>query len=63
MFLQEDDPNGSPLGSKVIGELGICGAGAAVLAQSAIEHFVCPFELVHRDDLLRSLQTSSRPAI
>ena len=31
MFLHEDDPNGSPLGSKGIGELGICGAGAAVI--------------------------------
>jgi xanthine dehydrogenase YagR molybdenum-binding subunit len=31
VFLQEDDPNGSPLGSKGIGELGICGAGAAVI--------------------------------
>ena len=31
MFLPEDDPHGSPLGSKGIGELGICGAGAAVI--------------------------------
>ena len=31
VFLQEDDPHGSPLGSKGIGELGICGAGAAVI--------------------------------
>jgi xanthine dehydrogenase YagR molybdenum-binding subunit len=31
VFLHEDDPRGSPLGSKGIGELGICGAGAAVL--------------------------------
>jgi xanthine dehydrogenase YagR molybdenum-binding subunit len=31
MFLPEDDPNGSPLGSKGLGELGICGAGAAVI--------------------------------
>jgi xanthine dehydrogenase YagR molybdenum-binding subunit len=31
VFLDEDDPNGSPLGSKGIGELGICGAGAAVI--------------------------------
>jgi xanthine dehydrogenase YagR molybdenum-binding subunit len=31
VFLNEDDPNGSPLGSKGIGELGICGAGAAVI--------------------------------
>ena len=31
MFLEEADPHGSPLGSKGIGELGICGAGAAVL--------------------------------
>ena len=31
VFLQEDDPHGSPLGSKGIGELGICGAGAAVM--------------------------------
>jgi xanthine dehydrogenase YagR molybdenum-binding subunit len=31
MFLHEDDPNGSPLGSKGLGELGICGAGAAVI--------------------------------
>jgi xanthine dehydrogenase YagR molybdenum-binding subunit len=30
VFLHEDDPHGSPLGSKGIGELGICGAGAAV---------------------------------
>jgi xanthine dehydrogenase YagR molybdenum-binding subunit len=31
VFLPEDDPHGSPLGSKGIGELGICGAGAAVI--------------------------------
>jgi xanthine dehydrogenase YagR molybdenum-binding subunit len=31
MFLHEDDPHGSPLGSKGIGELGICGAGAAII--------------------------------
>jgi xanthine dehydrogenase YagR molybdenum-binding subunit len=31
IFLHEDDPHGSPLGSKGIGELGICGAGAAVI--------------------------------
>jgi xanthine dehydrogenase YagR molybdenum-binding subunit len=31
VFLHEDDPHGSPLGSKGIGELGICGAGAAVV--------------------------------
>jgi xanthine dehydrogenase YagR molybdenum-binding subunit len=31
MFLEEADPHGSPLGSKGIGELGICGAGAAVI--------------------------------
>jgi xanthine dehydrogenase YagR molybdenum-binding subunit len=31
VFVQEDDPHGSPLGSKGIGELGICGAGAAVI--------------------------------
>jgi xanthine dehydrogenase YagR molybdenum-binding subunit len=31
VFLDETDPHGSPLGSKGIGELGICGAGAAVL--------------------------------
>src|SRR5580704_5632289 len=31
VFLTEDDPHGSPLGSKGIGELGICGAGAAVI--------------------------------
>jgi xanthine dehydrogenase YagR molybdenum-binding subunit len=31
VFLDEDDPNGSPLGSKGLGELGICGAGAAVI--------------------------------
>jgi xanthine dehydrogenase YagR molybdenum-binding subunit len=31
VFLREDDPNGSPLGSKGLGELGICGAGAAVI--------------------------------
>jgi xanthine dehydrogenase YagR molybdenum-binding subunit len=31
VFLHEDDPNGSPLGSKGLGELGICGAGAAVI--------------------------------
>ena len=31
VFLDEDDPHGSPLGSKGIGELGICGAGAAVM--------------------------------
>jgi xanthine dehydrogenase YagR molybdenum-binding subunit len=31
VFLDEADPHGSPLGSKGIGELGICGAGAAVM--------------------------------
>jgi xanthine dehydrogenase YagR molybdenum-binding subunit len=31
LFLDEADPHGSPLGSKGIGELGICGAGAAVI--------------------------------
>ena len=31
MFLDEADPHGSPLGSKGVGELGICGAGAAVI--------------------------------
>jgi xanthine dehydrogenase YagR molybdenum-binding subunit len=31
VFLHEDDPHGSPLGSKGLGELGICGAGAAVI--------------------------------
>jgi xanthine dehydrogenase YagR molybdenum-binding subunit len=31
VFLQEADPHGSPLGSKGLGELGICGAGAAVI--------------------------------
>lgn len=32
VFLHEDDrPHGTPLGSKGIGELGICGAGAAVI--------------------------------
>jgi xanthine dehydrogenase YagR molybdenum-binding subunit len=31
VFVHEDDPDGSPLGSKGIGELGICGAGAAVI--------------------------------
>jgi xanthine dehydrogenase YagR molybdenum-binding subunit len=31
VFLHEDDPNGGPLGSKGLGELGICGAGAAVI--------------------------------
>jgi xanthine dehydrogenase YagR molybdenum-binding subunit len=31
MFLDEADPHGSPLNSKGIGELGICGAGAAVI--------------------------------
>jgi xanthine dehydrogenase YagR molybdenum-binding subunit len=31
VFLDEADPHGSPLGSKGIGELGICGAGAAVV--------------------------------
>jgi xanthine dehydrogenase YagR molybdenum-binding subunit len=31
LFLDEDDPHGSPLGSKGLGELGICGAGAAVI--------------------------------
>lgn len=31
VFVNEDDPHGSPLGSKGIGELGICGAGAAVI--------------------------------
>jgi xanthine dehydrogenase YagR molybdenum-binding subunit len=31
VFLDETDSHGSPLGSKGIGELGICGAGAAVV--------------------------------
>src|SRR5499433_1432402 len=31
VFLEEPDPHGNPLGSKGIGELGICGAGAAVI--------------------------------
>jgi xanthine dehydrogenase YagR molybdenum-binding subunit len=31
VFLDEVDPHGNPLGSKGIGELGICGAGAAVV--------------------------------
>jgi hypothetical protein len=31
VFLDEDDAHGSPLGSKGIGELGICRAGAAVM--------------------------------
>jgi xanthine dehydrogenase YagR molybdenum-binding subunit len=31
LFLPEDDPYGSPLGSKGIGELGSCGASAAVI--------------------------------
>jgi xanthine dehydrogenase YagR molybdenum-binding subunit len=31
VFLDEADPHGSPLGSKGVGELGICGAGAAVM--------------------------------
>ena len=31
VFLHEDDPHGNPLGTKGIGELGICGAGAAVI--------------------------------
>jgi xanthine dehydrogenase YagR molybdenum-binding subunit len=31
VFLDEADPHGSPLGSKGLGELGICGAGAAVI--------------------------------
>jgi xanthine dehydrogenase YagR molybdenum-binding subunit len=31
VFLDEADPHGSPLGSKGVGELGICGAGAAVI--------------------------------
>jgi len=31
LFLREDDPHGSPLGSKGVGELGICGAAAAVI--------------------------------
>ncbi|MEA2875876.1 MAG: xanthine dehydrogenase YagR molybdenum-binding subunit [Hyphomicrobiales bacterium] len=31
VFLDEADPHGSPLASKGIGELGICGAGAAVM--------------------------------
>ena len=30
VFLDEADPHGNPLGSKGIGELGICGAAAAV---------------------------------
>lgn len=31
IFLDEPDPHGSPLGAKGLGELGICGAGAAVI--------------------------------
>jgi xanthine dehydrogenase YagR molybdenum-binding subunit len=31
VFLDEADPHGNPLGSKGIGELGICGAAAAVI--------------------------------
>jgi xanthine dehydrogenase YagR molybdenum-binding subunit len=31
VFLQEDNPQGGPLGSKGIGELGICGAGGAII--------------------------------
>jgi xanthine dehydrogenase YagR molybdenum-binding subunit len=31
VLLEEADPHGSPLGSKGLGELGICGAGAAVV--------------------------------
>jgi xanthine dehydrogenase YagR molybdenum-binding subunit len=31
VFLDEADPDGSPLGAKGTGELGICGAGAAVI--------------------------------
>jgi xanthine dehydrogenase YagR molybdenum-binding subunit len=31
VFLDETDTHGGPLGSKGIGELGICGAGAAVM--------------------------------
>ncbi|MGA2892329.1 MAG: xanthine dehydrogenase family protein molybdopterin-binding subunit [Xanthobacteraceae bacterium] len=31
LLLDDPDPHGSPLGSKGIGELGICGAGAAVI--------------------------------
>jgi xanthine dehydrogenase YagR molybdenum-binding subunit len=31
VFLNEADPHGNPLGSKGIGELGICGAAAAVI--------------------------------
>ena len=31
VLLEEADPHGSPLGSKGLGELGICGAGAAVI--------------------------------
>jgi xanthine dehydrogenase YagR molybdenum-binding subunit len=31
VFLNVTDPHGSPLGGKGIGELGICGAGAAVM--------------------------------
>jgi xanthine dehydrogenase YagR molybdenum-binding subunit len=31
VFIDEADPHGNPLGSKGIGELGICGAGAAIM--------------------------------
>ena len=31
VLLDETDPHGNPLGSKGIGELGICGAAAAIL--------------------------------
>jgi xanthine dehydrogenase YagR molybdenum-binding subunit len=31
VFLDDEDQHGNPLGSKGLGELGICGAGAAVV--------------------------------
>ena len=46
MFLDEADPHGSPLGSKGIGELGICGAvprsSMPSITQPALASATCP---------------------
>src|SRR5207302_7547044 len=58
VFLDEADPHGSPLGSNGIGELGICGAGAAVM--NAIHNATGPrirdFPAT-QDKLLATLET------
>ena len=59
MFLHEDDRHGSPLGSKGIGELGICGAGAAIMnaihnatgANVLVAHFAVSHDAVRQADV------------